>query len=446
MPLSSPFQPARFFHPARLPFQSGLLFLAVFAVYLISPVKTCFDSRWSIHTSLSFLQGKGGALDDYTQILKENNDFAIEVFDGRPRTFYPIGVSLLAMPFVAAADVAYPLFTGIIRAQAPDLVAPTFQDFIKVKIPGHLEVFVASFYSSVAAALFFLVAVRTTQNRVLSAAAALIFAFCTPMWSSSSRGLWQHGPLVMLYCTVLLLLIHAREKPGLAAWTALPLAFAYITRPTASIVIAAVTLYVLVRHRRQFPLYAALGTAVAIPWMWFNYSVYRQILPPYYLMAAMNPFTRADAGQAWAGLLFSPSRGLFVFSPVFLFSLWGMKLALARGQDRLFHGTLAAVPALHYTAMASFWCWWGGCCYGPRLFADMVPFLSYFLLFALQAMASLRGVRKALVAGFFAVCVAVSFAIHARGAWVWEAYLWHWEPDAFETRLFSWKDAQFLRR
>jgi hypothetical protein len=65
----------------------------LFAIYVASPVRTPFDSRWSIHTALSLVERQGGDLSDYLPLLEKNDFYAIEFPGGRPHTVFPIGVS-----------------------------------------------------------------------------------------------------------------------------------------------------------------------------------------------------------------------------------------------------------------------------------------------------------------------------------------------------------------
>ena len=65
---------------------------------------------------------------------------------------------------------------------------------------------------------------------------------------------------------------------------------------------------------------------------------------------------------------FSPSRGLFVFTPVFLVSLAGMVLAWRRRWCFPLSPYLAAIVVLHALVVMTIW---PGHCYGPRYFADI---------------------------------------------------------------------------
>src|SRR5262249_10724619 len=157
----------------------------------------------------------------------------------------------------------------------------------------------------------------------------------------------------------------------------LPLAFSFVIRPTNAVPIAVLSLLVLVEHRRYALPYFLWMLPVAAPFLLFTLTVYHSALPPYY---GADKIGRVGSFlEALAGTLVTPSRGLFVYSPIFLFSIYGAWLALGRRGPRL-AWALAAIVVGHWLALASFPIWWGGHSFGYRLFSDMVPYLTYFLI------------------------------------------------------------------
>jgi hypothetical protein len=149
------------------------------------------------------------------------------------------------------------------------------------------------------------------------------------------------------------------------------------------------------------------------------------------------------------GTLFSPSRGLFVFSPVFAFSLYGVYLAIRqRWEMRLSISLVFASLAMWLVIClpGHWWIWDGGWCYGPRLLSDLTPAFIFFLVPVLQRWMEPSKIRwrRFVAVGLFALTVAISCFIHSQGALSEAAYLWNSEPG-FESRLWTWDDPQFLR-
>ena len=196
-------------------------------------MRTSANSRWSIHTALSLVDGRGGDLREYLPLLEAHKFYAIRKFGDRYYTLFPIGVSLLAAPVVLA-------WTGL---------EPRFRKRISEGIPDRFEKDVASVYAAIAALLFFWLIYSRFASTPIALATTVIFALGTSMWSTASRALWQHGPLVLMLVAAMLLLVRARQRPALAQYASIPLAFAFIIRPTAAIPILVLSAYVLIRHR-----------------------------------------------------------------------------------------------------------------------------------------------------------------------------------------------------
>ena len=88
-------------------------------------------------------------------------------------------------------------------------------------------------------------------------------------------------------------------------------------------------------------------------------------------------FALTPLAEGLAGLLVSPSRGLFVYSPVLLFSLAGAAAVGRDGPPAL--RALAAGAALVFVLTSKWIMWWGGHTWGPRLLADTLPILCILL-------------------------------------------------------------------
>ena len=254
-----------------------------------------------------------------------------------------------------------------------------------------LEKAIASVVGAATVAVFFWVILTQFDSVPVALSASLIFAFCTSMWSTATRALWQHGPLVLMLSIAMLLLARTRRRPDLVQYVGVPLALGYVMRPTASLPIAVISVYVLIYHRAWLARYLAGAALVAIPWLVYNLSIYHALLPDYYVGGAVAQFS--PQSQLWDGLLgtlFSPSRGLFIYSPVLLFALSGFALALRDPAQRPLHIGYGVIVAVHTTIMAATAIWWAGHAFGPRYLTDVIPFLVYFTAFNLRLPARFR--------------------------------------------------------
>jgi hypothetical protein len=76
-------------------------------------------------------------------------------------------------------------------------------------------------------------------------------------------------------------------------------------------------------------------------------------------------------------------------------------------------------------------------------------YLIYFLIPVVARIASLSGAQHTVWVTGFACLVAVSFLVNFRGATARAVYRWNAEPvdiDVQPSRLWDWRDLQFLRR
>jgi hypothetical protein len=142
--------------------------------------------------------------------------------------------------------------------------------------------------------------------------------------------------------------------------------------------------------------------------------------------------------EGLAGILMSPSRGLFVYSPVFLFSIGGVVIAWRSSGNLLYR--YVSIAAVAVIALYSKWeIWWGGWSFGPRLLADLAPLLTLVMVPAYQRLATTPVMRRALYA-----LAAVSIAVHALGAFA--PGVWSPGDDPGSSRLWSWADGELLYR
>ncbi|MBI3492977.1 MAG: fibronectin type III domain-containing protein [Acidobacteria bacterium] len=272
---------------------------------------------------------------------------------------------------------------------------------------------------------------------------AFAFAFGTSAWSTASRALWQHGPSMLLLS--LALLMQRRERRSV--WIGMALAFAYVVRPTNAIPLAACALWILTCRRSRFPQFLFGVGAVIAPFLISNLHTYGTWLSPYYYQAFSGAGNRF-VGEALVGDLISPNRGLFVYSPVFAFSLAALAVKLRTRRVTALDLSLAGCLAVHWIVIATMnQNWWGGSSYGPRFFSDVVPYLVYFLVPAIAWIESARGATRAVAAALFAGFALVSVGMHAQGALNKDTIRWNLYSENIDVeplRVWDWRRPQFL--
>ena len=409
-----------------------LLALYVFlaTIYIASPMMVPTDSRWAIHAAMSIVDGHGGDLSEYFPILQKQKFYAIEYPDGHPRFFFPSGPSLLVLPAVGALGWLFPGWAKTLPYAVPQKT---------------LEI-MASLLGALAAVIFYLLILSRFQSQLIAIASTIIFALGTSMWSTATRTLWQHGPLVLMLAITMLILERARQRPELVQFAGLSLALAYLMRPTAALPIMVLSAYVLLFHPSYFVNYLCWGFLIGIAWITWNITIYGRLLPTYYRMGIFSGHERYIVGMM--GNLVSPSRGLFVYSPVLLFSASGFVLALRDRTERALHLAYGALIAGHVVIVGASSTWWAGYAFGPRYMTDVVPLLTYFTAFNFRLPATSQRRTQVIVSSAIGLLALVSIAIHGQGAFRHATWDWNTSPisiDLRPDRAWDWHDPQFLR-
>jgi hypothetical protein len=406
-----------------------LVFLLVFAIYVSSPVtQTDTDPRWSVHVAESIIREGNLDLDEYRSIIPAG-DYRVLTFENHIYPYSPIGTSLLAVPFV--------YLYHIVESGAK------VEQFYALA-----EVVIASLVTALTAAVLYLIA-RFSLDVKRSLLVSFIFAFCTSAWSTASRALLQHGPSMLALTLTLYLILLARKKPYVVQFAGIPLAYSYIIRPTNGISIILLTLFILWQYKRYSLLYLLWSAAVIVPFFLYNWSVYHSLLAPYYYSQRLGIHPRLV--EALVGNWINPARGLFVFSPICLFSLYGtfckIKGLSSDWRDGLLGCFLICAVLLHWIAISLFPHWYGGWSYGPRLFSDMVPYLIYLLMPVIPLVTHSKE-SSAPIRVAFACFIGISLFIHYRGATDNATQMWNALPvnvDVEPSRLWNWQDPPFLR-
>jgi hypothetical protein len=409
-----------------------LLFIVVFVCHFEARVATSFDSGWSMPLALSLIEDGDLDLDEYRAFATPGDYRLIEV-DGHLRSRYPVASAILATPVVwVVKKMTWQLYNLRLRTV-----------WLAGNWPKGLERLAASLCVAATTVLLFRLLLAQTGTGI-AVVSAWLFAFATSAFSVVSRAYWQHGPSILLLTLALFFWQKVEGDRHFLFWTGLTLALAYAVRPTNILGLVAFTLLALVlERRRSWPFFAGVA-AILIPLSLFNLSYYGHALASY---PGGMAFSLGGLAEGLAGTLFSPGRGLFVYSPILLFAVWGMVVKRRQGDWRPLDTALLAVLLCHWLLISSWFSWWGGASFGPRLFADILPILVFFLPPAFVWIARPRPWRP-LALALATTAALASLAIHYVGAHRWAVWFWNNEPLSIEveqTRLWDWRDPPFLR-
>ena len=341
------------------------------------------DTRANEYVAASLVQQGDLDLDEHPHVEPPFTRTAL----GHRVSIYPPLSPILAAPVFAVARMAFAL------------------DENGTAVAGQLA---AELFSGLAAGALFM-AVGGRRPRDEAALAALVFAFGTSVWSTS-QALWQHPAALLFLCLTLVCLVRAEHDPTWAGRAGLPLALAVAARHADVALAAVLALGVVLRWPRRIPSFLLWAAAPAALVLAYNTQTFG------------SPFEQGFAGAegrfggGWGpghlGLLVSPAKGLFVFTPIAALAIFGL-LSAIRARERWLPATLLAAAAAHWVLMGLWGEWHGGRAWGPRLMTDALPLLFLFLPEGLDLAPRLG---KALAA--------LSVLVQALGAF---AYDYRWE-------------------
>ncbi len=425
---------------AMLAFQVAM-WIAAFAIFFGSPVLQMSDSQYSMLTAESIIHNHTPDLSSY-RIKNYQADLPFDSMAGRHayqlartngRLLYGFGhgTSLLSIPFVAMMD----LFG----------ISPATNDG-RYNLAG--EIVVEKMLAALLMASLVIVFFRTALLMLdwqWSAVVALGAGLGTSVWSTASRGMWAHTWEMMLAGMVVYVLLASavRGSSIRPALLATLVALMFFVRPTGAISVVAVGIYILMRRPREAVRFAVTGAIWLAIFVVYSMRIFGTWAPYYYL--SNDPHSMGvHFMEGLFGILLSPSRGIFVYSPM-LALLLGLTAGYWRSipQRALVITALSIIGAVA-VASAAHPEWWGGNAYGPRLLSDAIPWLVLVAILTLAAMPSaLRTLRNPAIA-VGALLLMVSIFINGYGAFSPETLEWNMKQRPLPAAMLDWSRPQFL--
>jgi hypothetical protein len=402
-----------------------ILFFGCLIAFIASPLRDTTDSFLTLHTAVSLARGLWGDIAPIapTAILPPS---AVSLLDGRTVSIFPIGPAFLLAPIAWVAD---------------RLFSDGVEWFLRTN-----SYFTHKVFASIIGALTIVTfhkAMLLRFDRGTAIVLAVILAFATSIWSTTTRGLWTHGPLVMWVCVAFYFTL-GRHSAVAATLAGAATAAAFAMRPTGIIAMLAIGSVFTWRGPRALGWYAVGGGIALSLWAALQIATYGQLVPAYY-----NPTIELSVSpvvaEAIVGNLASPSRGLFVYSPVLLFAIPGIFRSIYSRADRPMGMAIVLAVVTQWLVISFHPMWWGGYAFGPRLMTDVLPFLVLAIGYWLASPRQRTGwLSMFLRRAAFPVLFGLSVVIHAQGAFLNESRKWMDSPpiDDYPARLWSWQDPQ----
>lgn len=438
------------------------VFFIATVVFCVSPVVTNYDSFATFPTAVSLINRHTLSLDAYQHFKVLARSYTVSHTNGHLLTSYPWAVGLFAIPAVVVIDLVHAL-----GGPSADSVVTQHAETVQL-----IQLLSASIVTGLACAALALLAYRrlrgpAKQRRQWALVCGLVFAFATSAWSSASRSLWQHGPSILFLALALLALDRLfprntddRSSPTDSRWApliaGLGLAGAVTMRPTNAVALGLGTILVLWKTSNRYRITYVIGVlAVFVPWALVTYYYYGTLLQPYDRATKLglpSTFFESVAAQ-----LISPSRGLFIFSPIVLVGLAGFVIAWRRKSLTPLDVLSAVAIPCYLIVIALFPVWWAGTSFGPRFMTETLPFILILSIpfvdwvVAWRAENSERRPLRYRVAVIgTVVALAFSVFVNAQGAVLSSTICWNLKApgaasvDKDPARAWSWGNPQFV--
>jgi len=374
--------------------------------------------------------------------------FAARV-NGHWMSAYPILTSLVATP-VFVVPAIYAEHSGV----EPGTSKMRFLALMAEKLS-------AAILAALGAAIFYL-----ALRRILPENGALqlvfIYAIASPTWNLSAQALWLQNLTELSLVLLIWALITDRGTRASAAWIGLALALAVANKLTNAVVAFPMIAWFCFRELRRarqtedaaptsrivslFVPLAGLGLFV----LWYNFHYFGSILGAYTATFETLGYSGVVGGfqGGWrpfldglAGLLISPNRGLFLFVPWTVLSLWGA-VRLWQESETGWERWLLAGSLLLYLTYAKLLRWYGGYTFGPRYLVDLMP------VFVLCLVPVWRAAVTPLRRGVFASLVVLALAVQFLGVFNYPNGSWNETPvtvDNVPARVWDWHDLELVR-
>jgi hypothetical protein len=331
-------------------------------------------------------------------------------------SIFPPGMGLLALPFFAPFVLA--------RWNALDLGLLVHG--------GHVVAAIVE----VLATLVLWAVMRRFASAPWSLALVLLYFLATSVRTVASQALWQHAGVHLAVAAALWLVLR-EERVGLGRelLSGIVLGLGAVVRQTTAVV--AIGLGGLRPVRLAV---ALVGVAIgALPLVAYNYIAFGNPLEQGY---GTKPFD-TPIQMGLYGLLFSPSRGLFVYCPYLVFAFLALVRALRwPGEVAARLRGLFVVWLATLVLYATYTEWWGGRVFGARFLDDLAPVLFTALAWG-TSVGLLRSVFAKVVFGALSLW---SLVIFQAAAFLYDKS-WDTLPvnvNDDPSKLFNWSDPQWL--
>lgn len=372
----------------------------------------------------------------------------VESFNGHLTSAYPIGTAILTFPL-------YLIFYLYLKITLISIDL-TNEDFEIYRVS--FEKLSATIITSISIVIFYLSS-QIKFNRSKAFISTFIYAFATNTWMTSSQGLWQHGISNLAVVSIIFCLLQANRTKGRKQRILLLISGLFCgllpgIRPTSVLFAIAAVVYSVFTYR-TLSTFLLIGLFSALPSVVWNLYYFDNLTGGYSKLFGSFPylFTFNHFIGTSKGILVSPNRGLFVFSPIVLYSYIGAYkvFKIRYYKDEKLIAAMSIASIVLFINYCFYTTWWAGHSYGPRFMTDIIPVVCYLINYSpISQFINSIVTKKTFNSGSIIFLTLLTFSIftQAVGAFGNTGILWNPIPlnvDQYNYRLWEFRDSLIER-
>ena len=353
-----------------------------------------------------------------TQSLVERRSLEIEPYLGYHHSKYMPGQSIAGIP-------AY-LLARVIMIFIP----ATADASLIILFMAHLT---NVFIGALLCLTFYKFGRELGYGRRAALAGALALGLATTLFPYSRQYFSEPLAALLLLACIMFLNRASGGKAINASFAGLMFGAAMLTKIDTAFLLIPIAVWMLYYHRRNESLFAHFAAGVApflclvLLYNQFNYG--HALMPGYERQAFASPFF-----SGMFGLLFSPSRGLFLFSPPVFLAFMG--LTGFHKKFPLLFSLCAGIVLVRIVMLAKWFSWQGGWCWGPRLLLPIMPLLLLPALEVFEKWRSLARWIRITILGILAAGLFVQFTGSTVSPNKFNNDIWGMLPGGMNEFLF----------
>lgn len=291
----------------------------------------------------------------------------VSIINGIPYHYYPIGVVLSHVPSVLVANAM-----GVVPYKN-DIELQKYNSIVLLSLSW---------------LVFALTALRTFKSAHIGPLCFLMF-ITSPIIGSLGSAHWNTTPALLLYFIILSFIFEMMQTGTLSKRKLALLGFilgtALVVRPTClAAIVPVLVLFYQFNKKALFRIVTTTFISLGF-WLITTKFLYESYFPSYF--SAHDAVEQFQPLQALSGILLSPSRGFFVFAPLYLFIGFIFIFLFKKMsdiKDRWLCSVLLLWITVHWAGVVLLAPHWeGGWCFGPRLLVETLP-MWFFMTLILQ--------------------------------------------------------------